>query len=182
MRIIGIILSPGAEWERVRAHPPRLAPLLATHVLPLSLLCALAAAAGPWTGTAGVPVSPAAGAWARGGFGLFCALASVAALTLVFHGLAGMMAPQRRGWRAALLLAAYGSTPALLATPFLAFASTGMLLPVGALHALYLYYHGARIVLGIAEDECAEFVALSALGAGALLFLLGAAAGALARA
>ena len=161
-RIIGVIAQPRSEWQRIRDQSPGPVAVLLRHALPLSLV----------TPVAGQLASPLH----LGLFALFSTQVALLLLAAVFRWLAGMFAPAP-AWRDALRLSAYGSTPVLLASGFMAVPSMAMVPLIGALHALYLYYGGAHVLFGIPEDDCAEFVALAALATGSLLFLVGAAAG-----
>jgi hypothetical protein len=176
-RIIGVIAQPRSEWLRIRDQSPGPVVVLLHHALPLSLVPALAAVLGA---AGGIVATPVAGQQASPlHLGLFALISTQVALLLlaaVFRWLAGMFAPAP-AWRDALRLSAYGSTPVLLASGFMAVPSMAMVPLIGALHALYLYYGGAHVLFGIPEDDCAEFVALAALATGSLLFLVGAAAG-----
>ncbi len=176
-RIIGVIAHPQVEWRRIRTQPPPLRDVLLRHALPLCLVPGLAAGIGALTGAVAMPLEgPAIEPLRLAVFASLCATAGLAVLVAVFRVLATLFVPAPR-WSDAFRLAAYGSTPLLLGSAFMAVPAMAMVPLIGALHSCYLYYGGAHTLFGIAEDDCAEFVALSALGSGAALFLLGAAAG-----
>ena len=103
-------------------------------------------------------------------FTYFASLTSVLALGTAFWLLARMFG-SAVPWSAGLAVAVYGTTPVWLASILLFSPVLVIVTVVAALHALYLYYVGARLVFDIGESDAAIFVMLSvviAIGAATL--------------
>lgn len=176
-RIIRIIFSPQAEWERIARERTGVLRAL-SYAMVLAAIPALVAYGTPswqgalYEGSAARSIDPQRAA----GLTFAGAWLGVLLIAAVFWGLARIFARTPR-WSQAIDVAAYGTTPVLLAAAFLAFPSFAMVPLVAMMHALYLYYTGAHEVFGIKHDECAEFIALALLAATIGLFMLGVAAG-----
>ena len=64
-------------------------------------------------------------------------------------------------WAACFKVAAYGATPVLLAGAVLVHPVLVIVPMVALLHVFYLHYLGVQVVLGIAAENSAMFVALA---------------------
>ena len=161
-RIIRIACAPQAEWPRIAAERDG-AGMLA-HVLLVVLLPAAAAAL-----AAG---SPGAGARAGAAFALGVPLAAAACWLGA--------RPYARGARfgSALKLAGYGATPLAAASALAALPHLELVPIIGLLHALYLVDAGAHPLLGVPQEDSAQFTVVAAVIAAAGLWALSAAAAA----
>ena len=100
-------------------------------------------------------------------------LATVLTIALAIYALAPFF-EARRSWDCAIAVAAYASTPVLLAgallfVPILVIASVGAFL-----HALVLCSVGMNVLLGCPDSDCPAFVASVAVASGAASMALGA--------
>jgi hypothetical protein len=166
--IIRIVLARHDEWRRVGQQRWERSLIYAAV---LSLIPALATLA--MVRTSDLPLPDGAAVFTYG-----ASIATVLMLGTAFRLLARMFG-SRISWSAGFAVASYGTTPLWLASALLFSPVLVMVTVVSALHALYLYYVGARIVLGIREDEAAIFIMLSAAAAIAITTLLGAGVGSL---
>jgi hypothetical protein len=132
-----IIYRPTAAWQAVRTARPSWLASLGVQVLPFALLCALA-----WPRVSTVLVS----------------LAAVTTLGLGFFLLAPWFGVAR-SWDRSVAIAAYASTPVLLAWFLLLFPPFIVLPTVALLHCFALCYLGVQHVLECRESEAALFVA-----------------------
>ena len=158
-------------------NPPWWRPLLG-HVLPLAFLPAVAG------GRGGGPAPGAPAAGAASGFlasialTVVLTLVSVLLLALAFFLLAPMYDTERN-WARSVSVAAYGSTPVLLAGVLLVMPIMVIASMVALLHNFALYYVGLQRVTGCKASAAAEYLALSCLMAAVASGALGAAGGAL---
>lgn len=153
-RIIRIAVAPQSEWAHVAAETGAGGAL--RHAALLALAPALAA--GSWRAY----------------------VASALALPVLAGGLwlaARSYAPAA-AYRDALKLAAYGATPLWLAYALAALPGLALAPMIGAVHALYLADAGAAPVLGVRQDESAEFIVVAMVLACLGLWAAGAAAAA----
>ena len=93
---------------------------------------------------------------------LFASIASVFALAGIFV-LLGRFYGSTRDYRVALKVATYGAVPILLAGATLVLPVMAIVVVVGFVHSLYLYWLGAKRVLNVARNEQAEFVGIAML-------------------
>jgi hypothetical protein len=82
-------------------------------------------------------------------------------------------------WGACLKVAAYGATPVLVAGVALVHPALVIVPMVALLHVFYLQYVGAQVVIGIAAEDAAIFVAWAVAGVFVVSSLGGAAAAAM---
>jgi len=155
-RALRLVISPVAEWEAVGTeHPPALR-VLCEHLVPLCLLPALGWAAG--IAIDGRPVA----VWLAGvGTFLLCLVSVVlhaAALNVVLP-----MYDCRRDWGRSCVVSAYAATPLLVVGVFLVLPALMVLVLIMLPLGLFLVHAGARRLLGIAEADAAEFVAVSTI-------------------
>lgn len=177
-RALRIVLRPRTEWDAVRAeNPPWWRPLLG-HVLPLAFLPALAWATGRTAGTSMPAAGVASGFLVSIALTVVLSLASVLLLALAFFLLAPMYETERN-WARAVSVAAYGSTPVLLAGVLLVMPVMVIASVVALLHNFALYYVGLQRVTGCKASAAAEYLALSCLIAAVASGALGALGGAL---
>ncbi len=69
----------------------------------------------------------------------------------------------RREWRRVLQVAAYSCAPVFLAGVVLVLPDLAYAVTLAVMHSLYLQYGGVRHVLGVKDDEAAEYVALAVM-------------------
>ena len=177
-RAYRIVVSPRSEWDAVRAeNAPWWIPLFG-HVLPLAFLPAIAWAVGRGAANAldaSAPSSSLAGSIV---VTVLLLLVSVALLAAAIYLLAPMYDIERN-WDRAVSIAAYGSTPVLLAGVLLVMPIMVVASMVAMLHNFLLYYVGLQRVIGCKESSAAEFLAVSCLIAAMLSGAFGAAGSAL---
>lgn len=157
-RAVRITVSPGAEWLAIMQETPVRYRTLASFVLPLACI-----PAGSWClGLLLSSDAPAAEfAWIAHRWAIVYvgALLSVGLLATSLFVVAPVFGAVR-SWARALQIAVYSSAPVLVAgflliTPDLVAATL-----LAAFHSFYLQYVGVQHLLGIKEDQAAEFVAL----------------------
>lgn len=172
-----VVFSPASEWQAVAAERRDWRALLFGYVLPLALLPAAGWAVGVALG------SDAAGFAARQFFAAFATTLVLSPLSIALLALAlyviSPMYGLRRDWNGAVAVAAYGSTPVLVAGALLVIPVLVAVCVVALLHGFFLCYLGVQRVLGCRRSESAEFVAVSCLLAGLASLAAGAAGGAL---
>ena len=103
---------------------------------------------------------------------------SVALLAFAFYLISPMYRLERR-WSRAVEVAAYGSTPVLLAGVLMVLPVLVMVSVVAMLHSFFLYYLGVQKLLGCRRSEAAEFLAVACLLTAIASLGLGAGGGAL---
>lgn len=153
-------LRPAAAWRALRAaDPPWWAPLV-RHVLPLSILPALA-----W------PVGQALSgelAWSASALGgsfvatVAFVLASILVLALGLFVLAPAFTSGRQ-WSRSVAVAAYAATPVLVSGVLLVLPVLLIAVLVCCLHGCALCYGGVQAMLGCRQSEAAFFVAAAAM-------------------
>lgn len=179
-RLLELLLRPADAWERVAEEPASVDALLRRVILPYALLAPVATAIGMtmfdarWDPLHGYHVAPDR-IFATAATTYLSIVASILVLAAIFVRLAPAFGTSA-SYRAALNVAAFGALPVLL-------AGATLLLPVMAIvgllalcHTLFLYWVGARSVLGIAAGDRSEFVGISLLLLAAVSVIAGAAA------
>jgi hypothetical protein len=164
-RIIRIVLSPRDEWQRIAGEGWYAA---LTYTLVLSLVPAFAAFINMRYSELQLPQQAVL-------FTYFASALSVLAIAAAFWLLARMFSPAATLERC-VKVAAYGTTPLFVASVLLVAPVLVIVCMVALLHVFYLYYLGAQELLGVRENEAAQFVALalvlaivaSTLGGGAV--------------
>ena len=166
LRAVRLTVAPGEEWPKIRDEGPRVLPIIALFVLPLTLIPAAS-----WSLGLLLFGNDAGGSHSdldlvrimRGGliayFGVvlsigLCAV-SIVILAPLFAG--------RRNWPRALQVAAYSAAPVLLSGLVLIVPNLAYVLILPFFHSLYLQYAGLQHVLGVRERDAAEYVALSCM-------------------
>ncbi len=184
MRLLGrayrIVVSPRGEWDAVRAENPPWWMALFGHVLPLAFLPALAWAVGR-TASTGMVIDPAALSLSFAGSVVITVLLSLVSVLLLAAAIY-LLAPMydtERNWSRAVSVAAYGSTPVLLAGVLLVMPIMVIASMVAMLHNFLLYYVGLQRVIGCRESSAAEYLAVSCLIAAMFSGAFGAAGSAL---
>ncbi len=179
-RLLELLLRPAAAWERIAAAPEGVDALLRRVILPYALLAPIATGIGMsvfdarWDPLHGYLVAPDR-IFATAATTYFTIVASILVLAAIFVRVAPAFGASA-SYRAALNVAAFGALPVLV-------AGATMLLPVMAIvgllalcHTLFLYWLGARHVLGVAAGDLSEFVGISLLLLSAISVIAGAAA------
>ncbi len=166
-RIVDIVIRPRREWDRIAAETPSIDELTVRFIVPLSLLAPIATGIGmryfdvAWDGDQGYRVPPAE-IFAASATTLFASIFSVFALAGIFV-LLGRMYGSKRDFRVALQVATYGTVPLFLAGASLVLPVMAIVVVVGFVHSLYLYWLGAKQVLGVKRGDQAEFVGIAML-------------------
>ena len=157
VRAFRFMTFPAAEWDAVKAERLSAAQVLCTHLVPWSLVPAVAWGLGAFFFNASVSGQIALAA--RLGIGTFVlCLVSIGICALAF-GLVMPMYGSARDWRLAVSLAAYASTPVLMAGILLILPVLIGMEIIAVLHGLYLAYIGAQRLLGVPPSDAAEFLA-----------------------
>jgi hypothetical protein len=174
-RAYRIVVHPRSEWDAVRAENGPWWKALFGHVLPLSFLPAFGWATGvSLTGASLVDLGrPGSSFIGLVALTVLLSVLCVVLLALAFYVL-GPMYETERNWTRAVTVAAFGSTPVLLAGVLLVMPIMVMASMVAMLHSFLLYYVGLQRVVGCRESSAAEFLAVSCLLAAIFSGVLGA--------
>jgi uncharacterized membrane protein len=164
-RIIRIVVSPRDEWERIAGEGWQSALI---YVLLLSLLPALASFVNVRNSELRLPPNAVLMTYFSSAFG-------VLAIAAAFWLLARMFSPKATA-QGCVKVAVYGATPLYIAAGLLVMPVLVIVCVVSLLHVFYLYYLGAQQLLGVPENDAAQFVAIalvlaivaSTLGGGAV--------------
>lgn len=150
-------LRPSAAWDRLRAADPPWTVSLLRHALPLSLLPAVAWPLGQmWSGDLRMALATS----------VVSTIAFTLAAVIVFAAAFYVLSPAfdvPRAWGRCVALAAYASTPVLLAGALLVVPATVVVCVAALIHCCALCYLGAQQVLGCRESEAAFFIAAAAI-------------------
>lgn len=166
-RVVGIVLHPNAEWERIAAEDTTVDVLIRHFLLPLALLAPIATFIGikffdaSWDEDLGYLVPPQ-DAFAAAATTLFATLTSVFGLAGIFV-LLGPLYGSSRDYRVALKVATFGAVPMLLAGVLMFLPVLALLGLFGLSYTLYLYWLGARAVLQVPRKNQAEFIGIAML-------------------
>jgi len=164
-RIVGLILRPRAEWERIVAEETSVDALLRGWILPLALPAPVATVIGmsvfdrAWDPLHGYLVPPGQ-IFAAGATTFFGIVGSIFALAAIFFLIAPMFR-RPRNYVAALKVATFGSVPVLLAGGTLVLPAMAIVGMVGLCHTLFLYWLGVQQVLEVPVGGGAEYVGIS---------------------
>lgn len=153
-----VTLSPDAEWRAIGNEVADQRGILVSFVLPLAGIPAASWCLGLLL-FGDAPSIELAWIVHRGAIVYFGSVLSIFLLAAALFVLAPLFATAR-DWPRALQVAAYSSAPVLLAgfvlvVPGLAFAT----LPA-AFYSFYLQYIAVNCVLGVKDEQAAEYVAL----------------------
>ena len=180
-RLLELLLRPAAAWERIAAAPASVDALLRQVILPYALLAPVASGIGMtvfdarWDPLHGYLVAPER-IFVTAATTYFTIVASILVLAAIFARLAPVFGASA-SYRAALNVAAFGALPVLLAGATLLLPVMAIVGIVALCHTLFLYWLGARSVLGVAAGDRSEFVGISLLLLSAISVIAGAAAG-----
>ena len=165
LRIIRIVVSPRDEWQRIAADGwlPAL-----TYISVLSLLPTFASFINVRNSDLPLPPNAVLITYFASAFGVLMIAAA-------FWLLARMFAPGATLERC-VQVAAFGTTPLFVASALLVMPVLAIVCVISLLHVFYLYYLGARELLGVPDEDAAQFVAIalvlaivaSTLGGGAV--------------
>jgi Yip1 domain len=162
---IEITFRPDGAWQALRAADPPWIESVLRHALPFSLVPALAWPLGQaWSGE--LPLMPAA-LTASLVSTVLLTLASILVLAAAFYLLCPFF-DMPRAWPRSVAVAAFASTPVLLAGGLLVVPGMIVASVASLIHCFALCYLGVQRVLGCRESEAAFFVA-----AACMLALLG---------
>ncbi len=171
-----LLRHPRSGWGAIAARPHSASALIMRLIFPGSLVSALAVTAGitwfnrEWHDDFGYS-APAGQALFIGCATLTLSVIYALVLAGVFT-LIGKMYRSRGSYAQALLLVAYGTLPVWIAGAFMFLMPAALLGMLAFVYACLLYSHGAHVLLGIADSETTEFVAISLLLAAIVMTVL----------
>ena len=155
-RVKSILITPQKEWQAINAEPANSTGITMTYLLPLVLIGVVAAFVG--YGLIGVNY----------GFGLKVKSMDLGirmAISWAVRGIAGVyilafivdaLAPNfgsQKNFGKSFQLAAYASTPGLVAGMFLILPSLAIIALLAGIYSLYLLYIGLPVLKSTAEDK-----------------------------
>lgn len=176
-----LLSRPDAAWDTIAGEQIDLVNLLRRWILPLSLIAPVGLTIGAtffdreWNAKLGYAVLP--------GQIFPAALTTFVASILAVFMLAGVfswIAPlfgTKRAFNAALKVAVFGAVPVWAAGALLFLMPMIIAVMIAFFYSCYLYYIGVVKILGVAEEQAAEFVAISMLFMSLGLMLTGAVGG-----
>jgi hypothetical protein len=169
-----MVFTPSSEWTVLASAVPSWRASLFGYVLPLALFPAALWPAGQMASDSPPPGWTASAPQFASAFTttLALALASVVLLAAAFYVLAPVF-DVRRSWDRSMTVAAYSSTPVLLAAPLLVSPVLAIGTILGLFHGLALCYLGLQEVQRCRESESALFVAAASFCSGLALLVLG---------
>ncbi len=164
-RARNILTRPGTEWAVIDAEPSSVGDLYTKYLVPLGLIGPVASFIGltvigvsiPFLGTYRAPFLS----------GLTSAVVSFAAVLVgvyIWALIIDALAPTFSGQRsvvAALKVAVFAATPALLAGILSLLPALGMLQIVAAFYGLYLLYRGLPVLMKTPPDKAFGYTALT---------------------
>ena len=177
-------MSPDEEWRAIADEALEQWIIFGSFVLPLACIPAAGwsvklALFGNEGGRHGGGAAMGLVQIVQGGLTLWiCSVLSVFVLASSIYVLAPLFVPTR-DWPRALQVAAYSSAPALLGGAFLAIPDAAYIVLLPVFQAFYVMYLGLKRVLGVKEDNAAEYVALSIVVLSIVTTAMGALGGAL---
>jgi hypothetical protein len=159
------VVSPRDEWQRIATERWHAA---LSYVLLLSLIPALASFVNLRNSELPLPPNAVLMTYCSSAFGVLIVAAA-------FWLLARMFAPAATLERC-VQVAAFGTTPLFVASALLVMPVLVIVCVISLLHVFYLYYLGAQQLLGVPDEDAAQFVAIalvlaivaSTLGGGAV--------------
>jgi hypothetical protein len=177
LRAFRLTLSPAREWSIISREPSKPLAALLSFAVPMTAIPALS-----WTlGLILFPEAPYAGilpAANRGALVYVSLLASIVLLAAAIHLLAPMFSVER-SWSRSVQVAAYSGAPVFLSGFLLVVPDLAFILLLAIFHGFFLQYSGVRHVMGVKEDQAAEYVALCIVLMGVASTVLGAVASAI---
>jgi len=174
-RVKNILLRPQEEWTVIAGERSRIGELYVSYVAPL-------AAIGPLASVVGLSVigygNPVTGHY-RVAFGnsITQAIVTYVSSLIGIYVLAVVierLTPFFSGWddqRQAFKLAAYSSTPALLAGVFRVIPALDLLVLLG-FYGLYLLYLGAPVLMRVPQENVVGYAATVIVAASAIFFVI----------
>lgn len=166
-RARNIIVRPGREWAVIDAEPSSVGNLYTTYLVPLGLIGPIASFIGltvigvsiPFLGTYRAPflngVSSAAISFVAVLIGVYIWALIINALAPTFSG--------QKNQLAALKVAVFAATPALLAGILSLLPMLGVLQLVAALYGLYLLYLGLPVLMKSPREKALGYTAVTIL-------------------
>ena len=151
---------------------PAWARSLLGRVAPLALLPAVAWPIGHALDPIGPQALSASALVASGAVTFAMCLAAVLITAAAIYALAPLF-EARRDWDGAMAVTASASTPVLIASPLLAWATLAILVVVAFIHGCVLCRLGVQRVLGCRSEDAAMYVAAAGFVAGIAGMVLG---------
>lgn len=162
-RVKNILLSPATEWPVIEAEPDTVSGIYTKYLV---ILAAIPAVAG-FIGLSLVGI---------GGFGFSFRVPIVAGLVnmivgyvltlAIFYGMAlitNALAPTFSGQQnmvSAMKLVAYGATASMVAGILYVLPALGILILIGALYSLYLFYTGIPVLMKCPKEKALPYTAV----------------------
>lgn len=173
-RVIGVLIDPFAEWERIETEPGEPVGLLIGVVAPLAALPAVfgfvgACMVGVIVPGRGAVRAPILDGLAAAFFGYVASFALVLLLGAVI-AIAAPLFGGRRNFARALSLAVYSYSPVWLAGVFLLLPGLRFLMLLG-FYGLYVLIAGLPLMTKTPRQNLLGFAALIVIFAGALTFI-----------
>jgi hypothetical protein len=165
-RAVRLVLSPDEEWRAIGSGLPDPWSIICSFVLPLACIPAAAWSFNLWLlgregGQEGERAATGLVQILRGGLTIWAvSVLSVFVLAASICILAPLFV-RARDWRRALMVAAFSAAPVFLGGAILAVPDVAYAVLLAVFHGFYLMYAGLQRVLGVKEDNAAEYVALS---------------------
>ena len=171
--VLRIIWGPREAWLAVRSADPGWQRSLLGHAAPLAFIPALGWPLGDALDPAGPAAVASASSLAAAAITTFVlCLATVVVVAGAIYALAPEFGAPRH-WNRAVAVAAYSSTPVLLAVPLLASATLTILFIASLFHACLLCGLGLQRLVGCRGEDAAMYVAAVGFVAGIAGLVLG---------
>jgi len=174
-RVTNILLRPHEEWTVIAGERSRMSELYLSYVAPLAAIGPLASVVGlsvigygnPVTGhyrvAFGNSITQAVVTYVSSLIGIYVLAVIIERLTPFFSG----WEDQRQAFK----LAAYSSTPALLAGGFRLIPALDFLVLLG-FYSLYLLYLGAPVLMRVPQQNVVGYAATVIVAAAAIFFVI----------
>jgi len=174
-RVTNILLRPSDEWRVIAREPSSVRELYLSYVAPLAAIGPLASVVGlsvigygnPVTGhyrvAFGNSITQAVVTYVSSLIGIYVLAVIIERLTPFFSG----WEDQRQAFK----LAAYSSTPALLAGGFRLIPALDFLVLLG-FYSLYLLYLGAPVLMRVPQQNVVGYAATVIVAAAAIFFVI----------
>ena len=172
-RAKNIIMTPKQEWAVIDAEPLNVGELLTKYVLPLAAIGPIAAfigtsiiGFGPFKVPFGTALTAAIMSFIFAVIGVFALAWVISMLAPNFGGEKNM--PQ------AIKVAAYSATPQWIAGIFGLIPALMVLIIIGGIYSLYLFYLGLPILMKVPQEKAMVYTVVVIVAAIVLFMVIGA--------